>query len=130
MSSTSSIPSAVRLHKASRKLELEYIDGECIQIPCELLRVYSPSAEVRGHGPGQATLQQGKRMVTIDQIQGVGNYALQFVFSDGHDSGIYSWSYLLEIGRNQLQMWEDYLQRLAHVDGTREPQGPVLIARQ
>ncbi len=124
------VPSEIRLHQASRTLDLVYPDGTKYTLGCEYLRVYSPSAEVRGHGTGQETLQTGKRMVTITSIEAVGNYALQFRFSDGHDSGIYSWQYLHELCRERDQRWTDYLARLATAGASREPVGPVLIARQ
>ena len=124
------VPVAIRLHQASRLLELSYADGEHYSLSCEYLRVYSPSAEVRGHGAGQETLQTGKRLVTIERIETVGNYALQFHFSDGHDSGIYSWEYLHELCRDQQRRWADYLARLTLAGASREPTGPVLIARQ
>jgi DUF971 family protein len=124
------VPVAIRLHQASRLLELSYADGEHYSLSCEYLRVYSPSAEVRGHGAGQETLQTGKRLVTIERIETVGNYALQFHFSDGHDSGIYSWEYLHELCRDQQRRWTDYLARLTLAGASREPTGPVLIARQ
>jgi len=130
MSGQIRVPVAIRLHQASRLLELSYADGEHYSLSCEYLRVYSPSAEVRGHGAGQETLQTGKRLVTIDRIETVGNYALQFHFSDGHDSGIYSWEYLHELCREQQRRWADYLARIALAGASREPTGPVLIARQ
>ena len=129
MSGQIRVPVAIRLHQASRLLELSYADGEHYSLSCEYLRVYSPSAEVRGHGAGQETLQTGKRLVTIDRIETVGNYALQFHFSDGHDSGIYSWEYLHELCREQQRRWADYLARIALAGASREPTGPVLIAR-
>jgi DUF971 family protein len=130
MSDTAAIPTEIRLHQASRSLEIAYDGGERYHLPCELLRVYSPSAEVRGHGPGQEVLQTGKRMVGITSIESVGNYALQFTFSDGHDSGIYSWSYLLELCREQERLWEAYLAQISAAGASRDPSGPVLIARQ
>jgi len=130
MSGQIRVPVAIRLHQASRLLELSYADGEHYSLSCEYLRVYSPSAEVRGHGAGQETLQTGKRLVTIERIETVGNYALQFHFSDGHDSGIYSWEYLHELCREQQRRWADYLARIALAGASREPTGPVLIARQ
>ena len=123
-------PTAVSLHRASRTLELAWADGACHTLSCEYLRVHSPSAEVRGHGPGQEVLQTGKRLVTIDTIEPVGNYALQFRFSDGHDSGIYAWDYLHTLCRDHATLWADYLARLAAAGASREPAGPVLIARQ
>jgi DUF971 family protein len=130
MSDTAAIPTEIRLHQASRSLEIAYAGGERYHLPCELLRVYSPSAEVRGHGPGQEVLQTGKRMVGITSIESVGNYALQFTFSDGHDSGIYSWSYLHELCREQARLWEAYLAQISAAGASRDPSGPVLIARQ
>jgi DUF971 family protein len=130
MDDSAPVPVEIRLHRASRTLELAYPDGSRHTLGCEFLRVYSPSAEVRGHGPGQDVLQTGKRMVTIDAIESVGNYALQFVFSDGHDSGIYAWDYLYRLCLEQDRLWADYLQRLALEGASREPSGPVLIARQ
>ncbi len=130
MSDTAAIPTEIRLHQASRSLEIAYASGERFHLPCEFLRVYSPSAEVRGHGPGQEVLQTGKRMVGISSIAPVGNYALQFTFSDGHDSGIYSWSYLHELCREQERLWEAYLAQIAAAGASRDPSGPVLIARQ
>ena len=94
-------PSAITLHARSRTLELHYADGENYVLPCEYLRVYSPSAEVRGHGTGQEVLQTGKLNVAITDIKPVGNYALQLVFDDGHDTGIYSWDYLHQLGANK-----------------------------
>ena len=129
MSEVAKVPRHIRLHKASRTLELDYGDEERFSLSCEYLRVYSPSAEVRGHGPGQESLQSGKKYVTIDAIEPVGNYALQFRFSDGHDSGIYSWAYLYELCREREQRWADYLSRLRAAGAAREPQGPVVIAR-
>lgn len=113
-------PSNIVLHTASRVLEIEFDDGAHFRLPFEFLRVYSPSAEVRGHGPGQETLQAGKRDVTINALQPVGHYAIQPSFSDGHDSGIYSWDYLYEIGSAQDAMWQDYLQRLEAAGASRD----------
>lgn len=124
------VPTEIRLHRASRVLELAYAGGERYSLSCEFLRVHSPSAEVRGHGPGQDVLQTGKRMVAINSIEPVGHYALQFRFSDGHDSGIYAWDYLHSLCRAHDTLWADYLQRLAMAGASREPAGPVLIARQ
>jgi len=114
------IPSEVRLLTASRTLELAYDDGQRFSLPCEYLRVYSPSAEVRGHGPGQEVLQVGKQYVAITAVEPVGHYALKLVFDDGHDSGLYSWDYLYELGRNQQTYWQDYLNRLAAAGASRE----------
>jgi len=116
------IPSEIKLHQASRVLELAFADGSSFHLPYEFLRVYSPSAEVRGHGPGQETLQTGKRDVTIAEIEAVGHYAIRPKFSDGHDTGIYSWDYLYTLGVNQDEMWRRYLQRIADAGATREAQ--------
>lgn len=105
-------PEAITLHEQSRVLEVAFSDGAHFRIPFELLRVYSPSAEVQGHGPGQEVLQTGKRDVTLVDLQPVGNYAVQPSFSDGHNSGIYTWVYLYELGRDQDRLWQRYLQRL------------------
>jgi DUF971 family protein len=113
-------PVAITLHQKSRVLEIEYADGQRFRLPCEFLRVYSPSAEVRGHGPGQEVLQVGKKEVEIARVEPVGNYAVQLVFSDGHDTGIYSFDLLYEYGSNQDRMWTDYLQRLAQAGASRE----------
>lgn len=124
------IPHDIRLHQASRQLELDYGAGRRFRLSCEYLRVFSPSAEVRGHGPGQEVLQTGKRLVTIQRIEPVGHYALQFHFSDGHDTGIFTWTYLRQLCEEHDQRWPEYLQRLAATGGSRDPAGPVLIARQ
>ena len=108
------------LHEVSRVLELEYSDGRQFRLPCEFLRVYSPSAEVRGHGPGQETLQTGKAEVTIQAIEQVGHYAIQPMFSDGHYTGIFSWDYLYWLGDRQQELWQDYLRRLADAGASRE----------
>ena len=106
-------PQALTVHSQSRVLEVSFSDGATFRIPFELMRVYSPSAEVAGHGPGQETLQTGKRLVELSALEPVGNYAVQPVFSDGHDSGIYSWDYLYFLGSQQDQLWADYNARLA-----------------
>ncbi len=105
-------PTALTLHKKSRVLDIAFDDGAVFTLPCELLRVYSPSAEVRGHGQGQETLQTGKRDVDITALEPVGNYAVQPTFSDGHNTGLYSWDYLYSLGANQAKLWQDYLERL------------------
>jgi DUF971 family protein len=105
-------PQDITVHSASRVLEVAFSDGASFRIPFELMRVYSPSAEVQGHGPGQETLQTGKRDVTLVALEPVGNYAVQPTFSDGHDSGIYAWDYLYFLGSQQAELWNDYLQRL------------------
>lgn len=106
-------PSEIRLHQQSRVLELAYENGERFRLSCEYLRVYSPSAEVRGHGPGQEVLQTGKEDVNIVGIEPVGNYAVKLIFSDGHDTGIYDWQYLYHLGLNQSAKWQEYLDRLS-----------------
>jgi DUF971 family protein len=117
-------PTDITLHANSRVLEIAFDDGRVFKLPFEFLRVYSPSAEVRGHGPGQETLQLGKRDVTITQLEPVGHYALQPLFSDGHSSGIYSWQYLYELGLHQDELWAEYLARLDEAGGSREPGDP------
>ena len=114
------IPTEITLHKKSRVLELGFEDGSRYQLPAEYLRVYSPSAEVRGHGPGQETLQTGKRNVEITDLEGVGNYAVKPTFSDGHDTGIYSWDLLYDLGVNQESLWADYLARLENAGASRD----------
>ena len=105
-------PTGIKLHQASRVLELEFDDGDKYELPCEYLRVYSPSAEVRGHGPGQEVLQVGKEKVNIQNIEPVGNYAIKLQFSDGHDTGLYSWDLLYELARDYEANWQRYLDRL------------------
>jgi DUF971 family protein len=105
-------PQDITVHSASRVLEVAFSDGKSFRIPFELMRVYSPSAEVQGHGPGQETLQTGKREVGIVALESVGNYAVQPTFSDGHESGIYAWDYLYFLGSQQEELWNDYQQRL------------------
>ncbi|MGZ8272752.1 MAG: gamma-butyrobetaine hydroxylase-like domain-containing protein [Burkholderiaceae bacterium] len=117
-------PTNITLHAGSRVLELEYNDGQTFRLPFEFLRVYSPSAEVRGHGPGQETLQVGKKDVTITALQPVGYYAIQPVFSDGHTSGIYSWEYLYELGVNHERMWAEYLAGLEAAGASRQAGAP------
>ncbi|MGE4340837.1 MAG: gamma-butyrobetaine hydroxylase-like domain-containing protein [Pigmentiphaga sp.] len=114
------IPQSLVLHQRSRQLEIAFDTGETFRLPFELLRVYSPSAEVRGHGPGQETLQTGKREVEITALEPVGNYAVRPRFSDGHDSGIYSWDILYDLGRHQDERWADYLSRLAAASASRD----------
>lgn len=121
--SRSPSPSNIVLHTVSRVLEIAFDDGSTFKLPFEFLRVYSPSAEVRGHGPGQEVLQVGKRDVMISDLRSVGHYAIQPVFSDGHDSGIFAWDYLYELGANQEQLWSDYLERLDAAGASREPTG-------
>lgn len=119
-------PVAIQLHRRSRVLELEYPGGERYSLACEYLRVYSPSAEVLGHGPGQEVLQTGKLNVAITAIKPVGNYALQLVFDDGHDTGLYSWTYLYELCRTHDARWQEYLVRLEKAGATRDPDVQVL----
>ena len=105
-------PESLTLHGASRVLEIGFADGAVFRLPFELMRIYSPSAEVQGHGPGQEVLQTGKREVDIVSLEPVGNYAVKPTFSDGHDSGIYSWDYLYFLGKEQAKLWDDYERRL------------------
>lgn len=114
-------PTEIKLHQKSNELELAFDNGSSFRLPCEFLRVYSPSAEVRGHGPGQETLQVGKRGVEISAIEPVGNYAVVLRFSDGHDSGIYSWDYLYDLGNNHDALWQNYLDRLQAAGASRDP---------
>jgi DUF971 family protein len=119
-------PVAIQLHSRSRQLELGYENGEHYSLSCEYLRVHSPSAEVLGHGPGQEVLQTGKINVGIAAINPVGNYALQLVFDDGHDTGLYSWTYLHELCTNQQAKWQNYLDRLAEAGTGRDPDVQIL----
>jgi len=105
-------PSSIKLRTKSRVLEVAFDDGATFELPFEYLRVYSPSAEVRGHGPGQETLQLGKHNVGIRAVEPVGNYAIKLVFDDGHDTGLYSWTYLRELGSQRAEKWQQYLARL------------------
>ena len=114
-------PVEINLHQQSRVLDITFDDGSAFSLPCEYLRVFSPSAEVRGHGPGQEVLQVGKRDVNISAIDPVGMYAVKFVFSDGHDTGIYSWEYLHDLGVKQATNWKSYLARLEQAGKKREP---------
>lgn len=114
-------PTEIKLHQASRVLEIAFADGASFKLPYEFLRVYSPSAEVRGHGPGQETLQTGKRDVTISEVEPIGHYAIRPTFSDGHDTGIYSWEYLHGLGESFDELWQRYLDRLARSGASREP---------
>ncbi|HMN82577.1 MAG TPA: DUF971 domain-containing protein [Burkholderiaceae bacterium] len=117
-------PVRIVVHRQSRRLEIEFADGRTFDLPFEFLRVQSPSAEVRGHGPGQETLQVGKRLVDVTAVEPVGNYGLQPTFSDGHATGIYSWDYLYRLGRDQQRLWDDYLARLAAAGASRDPEPP------
>jgi len=114
-------PTEIRLHQKSRAMEIAFADGKVFRLPYEFLRVYSPSAEVRGHGPGQEVLQAGKRNVGILSLEPVGSYAVQPTFSDGHATGIYSWEYLYHLGENQERLWEQYLAQLAAAGASRDP---------
>jgi len=113
-------PSDITLHQQSNMLDVTFDDGTRFSMPVEYLRVYSPSAEVRGHGPGQEVLQVGKRNVGVTAIEPIGMYAVKLVFSDGHDTGIYSWEYLHELGRKQESNWKTYLARLQQAGKSRE----------
>ena len=114
-------PTEIKLHQKSRVMELVFSDGSRFELSNELLRAYSPSAEVRGHGPGQEVLQVGKREVEISALEPVGNYAVQPTFSDGHSTGIYSWDYLFWLGSNRDTLWQQYLDRLHEAGASREP---------
>jgi DUF971 family protein len=117
-------PTEIKLHQGSRILEIAFSDGQRFSLSYEYLRVHSPSAEVRGHGPGQEVLQVGKRDVGITEVEAVGHYAIRPTFSDGHDTGIYSWDYLYEIGRRRDEMWQRYLARMAEAGQSREAVKP------
>ena len=117
-------PQSITLHQQSRVLEIGFSDGNEFRIPFELMRVYSPSAEVQGHGKGQEVLQTGKREVGIVALEPVGNYAVQPMFSDGHNSGIFSWDYLYFLGSKQAELWDDYTQRLAAAGMERDAPMP------
>jgi len=116
------LPTELQLHQQSRILEISYEDGARFRLPCEYLRVYSPSAEVRGHSPGEAKLQVGKEGVNIADLQQVGSYAVKIFFDDGHSSGLYDWRYLYKLGRAWQPLWFDYLDRLKAAG--RERSGP------
>lgn len=120
MSGEGPAPTEIRLHQASRLMEIAFADGKSFRLPYEFLRVHSPSAEVRGHGPGQEVLQTGKRSVEIRALDPVGAYAVQPSFSDGHATGIYSWDYLYYLGENQEKLWAEYLARLAQAGASRD----------
>ena len=126
MNEKSPVPIGIELHRQSKTLDLKYPNNENYTLNCEYLRVYSPSAEVRGHGEGQETLQVGKINVTITNIQPVGNYAVQLTFSDGHDTGLYSWEYLYELCTHRQQYWDDYLKRLHDAGASRDPEVQVV----
>jgi DUF971 family protein len=120
LTTTTPMPTAITLHQSSRVLEIAFDDGKTFRLPYEFLRVHSPSAEVRGHGPGQEVLQVGKRDVAIKTVESVGHYALRPSFSDGHDTGIFSWDYLYDLGERHQELWQRYLARLAEASASRE----------
>ena len=113
------VPTEIKLHQKSRLMEIAFADGKTFKLPYEFLRVHSPSAEVRGHGPGQEVLQVGKRAVEIRVLEPVGSYAVQPAFSDSHATGIYSWEYLYHLGENQERLWAEYLARLQQAGASR-----------
>jgi DUF971 family protein len=123
------VPTEIKLHQKSRLMELAFADGAHFSLPYELLRVFSPSAEVRGHGRGQEVLQTGKREVTITTVKPVGNYAIQPTFSDGHNSGIYSWDLLYDLGRRQEKLWQGYLAQLEKAGASRDAGSTPLQAQ-
>lgn len=118
-------PTEIRLHQRSRVLEVAFADGARFDLPCELLRVYSPSAEVRGHGPGQEVLQVGKEDVNIITIEPVGSYAVKLVFDDGHSTGLYTWDLLYRLGARQQEFWDLYLERLRRAGHERRSGPPA-----
>ncbi len=120
MSKQSIKPTDITLHQATRVLEVVFEDGMHFKLPCEYLRVYSPSAEVRGHGPGQGTLPLGKEDVNIAAIEPVGHYAIRLRFDDGHDTGLYSWDWLYHLGREQERLWQEYLEKLQQAGHQRK----------
>lgn len=115
------IPTEIKLHQKSGVLEVSFDTDEQFSLSCEYLRVFTPSAEARGHGPGQEVLQAGKQGVRIERLEPVGNYALRLVFSDGHDSGFYSWDLLYNLGKHQDELWAAYLEKLAAAGLSRNP---------
>ena len=125
LSNSTPQPTAITVHQQSRVLEVGFADGKTFRIPFELMRIYSPSAEVQGHGPGQEVLQTGKRDVELTELEPVGNYAVQPTFSDGHNSGIFSWDYLYFLGSQQAQLWSQYEQRLQAAGVQRDADMPV-----
>ena len=114
------VPTEIKLHQRSRAMEVTFADGQVFRLPYEFLRVYSPSAEVRGHGRGQEVLQTGKQAVEITALEPVGSYAVQPAFSDGHSTGIFSWDYLYHLGQNQEKMWQEYLAKLKAAGASRD----------
>lgn len=125
LTAQSPVPTSITCHQRARTLEVAFDDGITATLTHEFLRVYSPSAEVRGHGPGEEVLQVGKRDVELTDISPVGNYAVKLTFSDGHDSGLYSWDYLYELASHHETMWTDYLGRLEAEGASRDPGAPV-----
>jgi DUF971 family protein len=117
------VPTEIRLKKKSRMLVVGFEDGSTFNLPFEFLRVHSPSAEVKGHGPGQETLQTGKENVQISAVEPIGHYAVRLVFDDGHDTGLFTWQYLHELGRDQAALWQSYLDRLQAAGYARQPLG-------
>ena len=117
---SSPLPTALTVHQQSKSLEVAFDDGASFRIPFELMRIYSPSAEVQGHGPGQEVLQTGKRDVGIDALEPVGHYAVQPTFSDGHSTGIFSWDYLYRLGAEQAALWQRYEERLTAAGASRD----------
>lgn len=126
MTKETPIPTEIRLHQQSKIMELRFSDGAHFKLPYEFLRVFSPSAEVRGHGPGEEVLQTGKRNVEITGVEAVGNYAIKPTFSDGHDSGLYSWDLLYDFGINQESYWQSYLIRLQAAGASRDVDSTTL----
>jgi DUF971 family protein len=120
LTKTSPSPENITAHQASRCLEVAFSDGKTFRIPFELMRVYSPSAEVQGHGPGQEILQTGKRLTKLLELEAVGNYAVKPTFSDGHDTGIFSWDYLYFLGSQEADLWKQYESRLAAAGANRD----------
>ena len=125
LSNSTPQPTAITVHQQSRVLEVGFSDGQTFRIPFELMRIYSPSAEVQGHGPGQEVLQTGKREVELTELEPVGNYAVQPTFSDGHNSGIYSWDYLYFLGSQEAQLWAQYEERLKAAGMQRDADMPA-----
>ncbi len=125
LSNSTPQPTAITVHQQSRVLEVGFSDGQTFRIPFELMRIYSPSAEVQGHGPGQEVLQTGKREVELTELEPVGNYAVQPTFSDGHNSGIYSWDYLYFLGSQEAQLWAQYEERLQAAGMQRDADMPA-----
>ncbi|MDB5930321.1 MAG: hypothetical protein JWR60_2028 [Polaromonas sp.] len=119
-------PTALTVHSQSRILEIAFSDGAAFRIPFELMRIYSPSAEVQGHGPGQEILQTGKREVDVVAMEPIGNYAVKPIFSDGHESGLYTWDYLYHLGADQSQLWDDYQRQLQAAGAERD--APMVVA--